>query len=69
MDFRDVTLAFDDDVIGDLVFRDVTLAYDDDTKGTKGFRDVTLANDDDAIVDLDFSHQEDYRFSTLVISV
>ena len=52
MDFRDVTLAYDDDAIGDLGFRDVTSAYDDDAKGTKGFRDVTLAYDDDSIGDL-----------------
>ena len=51
---RDVTLAYDDDAIGDLGFRDVTLAYDDDANGTKGVRDVTLAYDDDAIGALDF---------------
>ena len=34
MDFRDVTLAYDDEVKGTMDFRDVTVANDDDTKGT-----------------------------------
>ena len=33
MDFRDVTLAYDDDTKGYIGTWDVTLAYDDDTKG------------------------------------
>ena len=36
MGSRDVTLAYDDDVRGDMGFRNVTLAYDDDTKNTVG---------------------------------
>ena len=36
MGSRDVTLAYDDDVQGDMGFRNVTLAYDDDTKNTVG---------------------------------
>ena len=36
MGSRDVTLAYDDDVLGDMGFRNVTLAYDDDTKNTVG---------------------------------
>ena len=43
---RDVTLAYDDNVIGDLGFRDVTLAYDDEIKDSKDIKDVTLAYDD-----------------------
>ena len=32
MDFRDVTLAYDDDTKGIMGSRDVTLAHDDDTR-------------------------------------
>ena len=47
MDFRDVTLAYGDDTIGDLVFRDVTLAYDDDDDD--GDEDDDGDDDDDNV--------------------
>ena len=43
MDFRDVTLAYDNDTKWIIGSRDVTLANDDDAKGNIGFReDISL---------------------------